>query len=419
MKARCAARFGYSLLGPSLGFLAALALSACSYAHEIGQFCEPPGTKREGPKGEAAVLHPLEVAPERLDDGWPVSTLAAEGLDTKPIGEMLRAIQDGEYTKVDSILIARNGRLILEAYFNGFGRSTKHNIKSAFKSVTSALLGIAIDKNLIADVNQPVSLFFPNYWPDIEDDRHTKRRITLGHLLTMTAGFSKEPGLDDAEDWYAFSLNQPMAGEPGTTYAYADANPMLIGGAIEHAAGQALPAFAKQHLFEPLGITNYCWTLTPKGRVMTDGSFYMRPRDMLTFGQVYLDSGVWRGRRVISESWVRESTSYYMEFARLAAERWQTRSQKDDAASNRLYPGWSMLNRRGYGYYWWNVGAPPGGNTRFDAYYANGDGGQKIVNFPNLDMVVVFTGSHYGKPIGAEQPWQLLHRYILPAVLDE
>ena len=398
--------------------LAGLGLGACLSVHTKPQLCEPPGAKLEHPQAGPAVLHPLDAPPERLDDGWPVSTIRAEGLNPDTMSNMVRAVDAGEFTKVDSILIARNGKLVLEAYFNGFGRETKHNIKSSFKSITSALLGIAIDKGLITDVNQPVSGFFPDYWPDIEDDRDTKSRITLGHLLTMTAGFDQQPGLDGAEDWYAFSLNQPMAAEPGARYAYSDANPTLIGGAIEHAAGRALPVFAKQHLFDPLGITDYCWTLTPKGRVMTDGSFYMRPRDMLTIGQVYLNGGVWRGRRVISEAWVSESTSYYMEFARLAAERWETRSLKSDAASKRPYPSWSMLNRRGYGYYWWNVGAPPGGDTRFDAYYANGDGGQKIVNFPNLNMVVVFTGSHYGEAVGAEQPWRLLHGYILPAVLD-
>ena len=398
--------------------LAGLGVTACASDLAKPQVCEPPGSKLEQPDGGPAVLHPLDASPERLDDGWAVSTLEAEGLDPDRIGEMLRAVEAGAFTKVDSILIARNGKLILEAYFNGFNRETKHNIKSAFKSLTSAMLGIAIDKGVVAGVSQPISAFFPDYWPRMQGDHDMKSRVTLGHLLTMTAGFGKAPGLDDAEDWVAFALDRPMAGEPGTTYAYADANPILIGGAIAQAAGEPVPGFARRHLFAPLGITDYCWTLTPKGRAMTDGSFYMRPRDMLTFGQVYMNGGVWRGRRVISEAWVRESTSYYMEFARLAAERWETKPAPNEAAPQPLYPRWSMLNRRGYGYYWWIVGAPPGYDTRFDAYYANGDGGQKIVNLPSLGMVVVFTGSHYGEPIGAEQPWRLLHGYILPAVLD-
>ena len=103
------------------------------------------------------------------------------------------------------------------------------------------------------------------------------------------------------------------------------------------------------------------------------------------------------------------STSYHREFRHPI-------SNHDEPEHH--YPSWSTRNRRGYGYYWWNVGAPVGQDTRFDAFYANGDGGQKIVIFPKLDIVVVITGSHYGKPIGAKQPWQLMHGYILPAVRD-
>ena len=116
----------------------------------------------------------------------------------------------------------------------------------------------------------------------------------------MTAGFQTASGLDDSQDWYRFSLDQAMAAEPGTVYAYSDANPILIGGVIAEAAGEPLTAFARKHLFRPLGVTDYCWTLTPAGQPMTDGSFYMRPRDMLKFGQLYLDDGAWRGQRIIS-----------------------------------------------------------------------------------------------------------------------
>lgn len=393
-------------------------LGACSLNPGVDQLCEPPGSRLEKPDAGRAIFDPVEEPPDRLEDGWPVSTLRVEGLDPEPIGKMIRAVEAGDYTKLDGILIARNGKLVLEAYFNGFDRDARHNIKSAFKSITSALVGIAVEKRLIADVNQPIANFFPDHWPHIRDDTDSKQRITLAHLLTMTSGFAKTPGLDGSADWVKFSLDQPMAGEPGTQYAYSDANPILVGGAIAQAAGEPVTEFAKKHLFNPLGITDYCWSLTPTGQAMTDGSFFMRPRDMLKFGQLYLDHGVWRGRRIISERWVTESTLKYVEFGRIALERWGTSPPAAQADIVQPYPSWSMLSRRGYGYYWWNVGAQPGNDSRYDVYYANGDGGQKIFNLPNLDLVVVVTGSHYGKPAGSEQSWEILHRFVLPAVLD-
>ena len=406
MKASTAVRLGSSALCACLGLLAALALSSCARAHEIGQFCEPPGTKREGPQGEASVLHPLDAPPEKLEDGWPVSTLAAEGFDPKPIGEMLRAVEAGEYTKLDSILIARNGKLVLEAYFNGYDRETKHDTRSAFKSFTSALVGIAIDKGLIEGIEQPMSAFFPDYWPDLRNDPEKKSRITLAHLLTMTPGFEAEENfgvgpfqedeMNRSDDWYRFTLDLPMAWKPGTQYAYNTPTTVLLGGVIAHAAGEPVPAFAKTHLFAPLGITDYCWTLTPKGRAMTGGNFFIRPRDMLKFGQLFLDGGVWHGQRLVSESWVRESTRRHLE----AAPPGKTGTE----------PG-----RLGYGYQWWTYRAR---NPRFDQYFASGNGGQKIFVFPGFDMVAVFTSSNYNKPIGHTQITRMFNRFIAPAMVD-
>ena len=403
MKARYAPRFR-GVAGSLLGSLAALALGSCAQAHQIGTFCEPPGTEREGPKGAASVLHPVDVAPKKLDDGWPVSSLKVEGLDPGKIDDMLRAVAAGEYTKVDSILIARNGKLILEAYFNGFDRETKHDTRSVFKSFTSALVGIALDKGLIDDIDRPISDFFPDYWPSVRNDVDKKSRITLAHLLTMTPGFDveenwgigpyREDEMNRSDDWYRFTLDLPMAWEPGTRYSYNTPTSVLLGGVIAHAAGEPVPAFAKTHLFEPLGITDYCWTLTPKGRAMTGGNFFIRPRDMLKFGQLFLDRGVWHGRRVVSEPWVRESTRRHL-------------------AAARPDPARDEPSQLGYGYHWWTFRAR---DPQFDQYFASGNGGQKIFVFPGFDLVVVFTSSHYGKTIGHTQPTQMFKRFIIPAL---
>ena len=380
----------------------------------VYHLCEPVGSVLAPPRARAAVVHVLNHTPEGLADGLPVSTLQEEGIAPGPIEDMLQAILSGQYTKLDSVLIARTGKLVLEAYFNGFDRETKHDMRSAFKSVTSALAGIAIDRGLVADTDQPIAGFFPDYWPSIEDGMAWKNRITLHHLLTMTPGFDAEesagigPNREDdmfrSEDWVAFSLNLPMAREPGARFSYNSSTTFLIGEIVARAAEEPLPEFAKANLFLPLGITDYCWTMTPRGRAVAQGNFYIRPRDMVKIGQLFLDHGTWQGRRIISVDWIEESTRAHVQSAAGSGSRLGSDGGKDHAG------------RDGYGYQWWTR---TDRNPTFDHYFASGNGGQKIFVFPRIDMVVVFTGSHYGLPIGHRQPTDLFNRYIAPAVLQD
>ena len=379
-------------------------------AHEgTSRLCEPPGSSAEQPEGGAPVLHAVAAAPEQMADGWPVSTLQAEGIDPARIGAMLREVEAGDYTKLDGILIARHGRLVLEAYFNGFDRETRHDTRSAFKSVTSTLAGIAIDRGIVADLEQPVAGYFAEYWPGIKADPDKKGRISLAHLLTMTTGFDaeenwgigpfREDDMWDSADWVRFSLDLPMAHEPGTQFSYNSSASFLLGEAVSRAAGEPLPAFAKRHLFEPLGITHYCWTVTGKGRAVAQGSFFMRPRDMLKLGQLFLDRGVWRGRRIVSEDWVTVATRRHVEAAPPDPKR-------------------RVPTSRGYGYHWWVNAVRPGEDYRTGRFFASGNGGQRIFVLPDLDMVVVFTGSHFNNPLGHEQPRRILSGSIFPAVAD-
>lgn len=376
--------------------------------------CEPVGSVLSPPRADAAVVHDVNRAPEGLADGLTVSALQEQGIAPEPVEDMLQAILSGQYTKLDSVLIARNGTLVLEAYFNGFDRETKHDMRSAFKSVTSALVGIAIDKGLVVDTEQPISEYFPDYWPSIDDGRSWKDRITLHHLLTMTPGFDaeesagigpdREEDMIRSEDWVAFSLGLPMACEPGARFSYNSSTSFLIGEIVARAAGDSLPEFAKANLFLPLGITEYCWTMAPQGCAVAQGFFHMRPRDMLKIGQLFLDRGTWQGRRIVSADWIEESTRPHVQSAAGSGSRLGSDDGKDGAA------------RDGYGYQWWTrtVRNPP-----FDHYFATGNGGQKIFVLPHFDMIVVFTGSHYGSFVGHRQTTDLFNRYIAPAVLQE
>jgi CubicO group peptidase (beta-lactamase class C family) len=376
-----------------------------AFGQEIGTtlLCEPSGSRIEPPGDGGAVLHGIDQAPDLLDDGLPVSTLLEEGIDPKPIGDMLAAIRDGEYTKLDSVLIARNGKLILESYFNGYDRDTMHDMRSAFKSVTSALAGIAIDKGLILDPDRPISDYFPDYWSHIQGDLALKNRISLTHLLTMTSGFNAEevfgigPNREDdmfrSQDWVTFTLGLSMAREPGTSFSYNSSTTFLIGEIVARASGEPLPQFAKKYLFEPLGISHYCWTLTPKQRAVAQGNFYIRPRDMIKIGQLFLNNGSWYERRIISTRWIENSTRHHVD-------------QRHEQPGNQPH-------RNGYGFQWWTWRAH---NSLFDYYSASGNGGQKIYVFPRINIVVVFTGSHYNRAIGHRQPTEIIDRYLVPAV---
>ncbi|MEE8289020.1 MAG: serine hydrolase [Nitrosomonadaceae bacterium] len=367
------------------------------------QLCEPSGSRVEPPGDGGAVLHAIDQAPDRLDDGLSVSTLQEEGIVPKPIGDMLAAIRNGEYTKLDSVLIVRNGKLILESYFNGYERETKHDMRSSFKSVTSALAGIAIDKGLIQDPNQAISRYFADYWPNIRIDAVQKQRISLIHLLTMTSGFDaeesagigpfREDDMSRSNDWIRFTLDLPMAHDPGKRFSYNSSTTFLIGEIVARAAGESLPQFAKEHLFEPLGIVTYCWTLTPKQRAVAQGSFFIRPRDMVKIGQLFLNQGTWKERRIISARWIEESTKHQVD---ILSDNKEKKHQRD-----------------GYGYQWWTRRAR---NSTFDHYFASGNGGQRILVFPRINMVVVCTGSHYNLEIGHRQLTEIFDRYIVPAV---
>ena len=168
---------------------------------------------------------------------------------------------------------------------------------------------------------------------------------------------------------------------------------------VAHATGEPAHEFAKRHLFDPLGITDYCWSETRSGQMATNSGFFIRPRDMLKFGQLYLDRGLWQGRRIVSAHWVSESTRPHVDSARPDPARTEP-------------------SHRAYGYLWWMRWPPPGIEHRFSWYLATGNGGQKIFVYRNIDMVVVFTGSHYGELVGHAQPLEILDRFILPALLD-
>jgi CubicO group peptidase (beta-lactamase class C family) len=348
--------------------------------------------------------------PEQRDDGWQTASPDEVGINPKKIRAAVDRIHDDTYQNIHSMVIVKDGMLVFEEYFPGhawsydddqfrgdlteFGVDTPHNLASVTKSFTSALVGIAIDQRFIPGVDGKVFAFFPEY-AELNDE--VKDKITLEHLLTMTSGLEwnetelpySDPGNDliqlfIVQDPIEYILAKPAVSTPGTEWYYNGGGTNLLGEVIRKATGQRIDDFAKGHLFEPLGITDYEWDYINPDMIHASGNLKLRPRDMAKLGYLYLNNGLWNGQRIISGAWVEESVKEHV----------------------------SLSDTEGYGYQWWLMTYRYGGNS-VDSFHASGWGGQRIIVFPSLDMVVVFTGGNY---VGASPVDEIVTRYILPAV---
>ena len=355
---------------------------------------------------------PANPAAQQPVSAWQTASPAEVGIDEQPLSDAVARIHAGTYQNVHSILIVKDGKLVFEEYFSGyawdyagegfkgeltdFDAETRHNLASVTKSFTSALIGIAIDKGFIPGVDEKVFSFFPEY-DGLRDER--KDKLTLEHLLTMTSGLewngmdvpvsTRDPRNDliqlfMVDDPIAYVLAKPVVDEPGTRWYYNGGGTNVLGEVIRTATGLRMDEFAEENLFAPLGITDYEWDLINPDVIHASGNLSLRPRDMAKLGYVYLNDGIWQGERIMSEDWVQESTQAH------ATTLWES----------------------GYGYQWWLATYRLGSQT-VGSFYADGWGGQRIMVFPDLDMVVVFTGGNYveGNPVD-----EIIERYILPAV---
>ncbi|WP_168118976.1 serine hydrolase [Paenibacillus sp. HB172176] len=278
-----------------------------------------------------------------------------------------------------SCLISRSNKLLFEHYRNRSIPGEISKINSCTKSILSALICIAMDEGLLPAANTPISVFFPEL--DADPDPR-KRAITLEHLLTMTAGFdwtefggqNSFPRMTRTDDWVRFALDQPMAETPGARMEYNSGASQLLSAILAQAVGNPVARFAEERLFSALDIRDYRWESDPKG-IHTGGfGLWLRPSDMLAFGQLFLGNGLWQGRRLLSEKRVKISTQPYVTVNR--------------------------PNRGFYGWHWWIDSFGPDeletregsiAFTAFDYYYARGYGGQFIYIIPKLETVVVLT----------------------------
>jgi CubicO group peptidase (beta-lactamase class C family) len=352
---------------------------------------------------ESGVEYSYQV-PQQTSDGWETAALSDVGLDTEPFIELMTGLFVRNDDHVHGILVAKDGKLVFEEYFPGedldlsnlsegiafayrdFDRTTLHCLASDSKSVTSVLLGIAIDEGLVGGTDETMFSFFPDY---SHHGDPVKNQITLRHMLAMASGLPWNEGYpyDDprndlvamvnSEDPIAYVMGTSTVAAADARFIYNSGTTNLLGEVVSRSSGVTLWAFAEQHLFAPLGINSYEWYAFPNASEMAVASstLYLRPRDMAKIGQTFLDRGVWNGNRVVSEDWVTASTARVI----------------DVPVSESPVPGYL----RGYGLQWW-LGTFSTANTDF--YTAAGWGGQFTIVIPDHDMVVVITAGDFEDP---------------------
>lgn len=329
--------------------------------------------------------------PKDLGDGLETGVIKNSGLNPILLDEMMRKIVDGTYPNVHSILIIKDGRLVFEEYFYEYNKDSLHELRSATKSIVSALTGIAIQQRLINSENDPVISFFPEY--NLNNNTAGKKRITIRHLLTNQSGLDCDISNDKSEgnemkmgysnDWVKFTLDLPMVDSPGGKGMYCSGNVITLGRIVEKATKQYLPDFAKKNLFTPMGVSNIRWSFKPDpSSAETFCQIYMRPRDMAKFGLLYLNKGKWHGKQILAHDWVMQSLAKH-----------------------------STVQNVDYGYLWWIKYLDADG-VRYYGKAAQGNGGQKIYIWEEQNMVTVITGGNYNTQSPSDE---LIRKYILPS----
>ncbi|WP_422858099.1 serine hydrolase domain-containing protein [Flagellimonas sp. S174] len=336
--------------------------------------------------------------PAQLNDGWTTANGKDFKIDTKQLDRLIQDVHAQKLVNTHSVLIAKENKLVFETYFDGNNANIPHDLRSASKSISSAVIGIAIDEGILESVDESLYSFIPKEYQHTKDDQ--KAKIRIKDLLTMSSGmdvnklasedYYQNPS--NPNSWLQTVLEAPMVNEPGTYFDYGSANPFLLGVCLNARLDMPMETYMHEKLFAPLGITNYINQTDDTERVpYFGGGMLLTSRDLLKFGQLFLNQGEWNGKQVISAEWVAESFGKY--------GRLQDTRDKNE-----------------YGYLWWHDSYEVNGKP-IAAIEARGAGGQFIFILPELEAVVVMTSGNFRNRKG-NQPRDILQEYILPALAN-
>lgn len=334
--------------------------------------------------------------PKEASDGLKTGLLKDEFRNPEPIIEMVKETIKGNFPDVHSILIYKNNKLVLEEYFYGYDENTPHQIRSATKPFIGGILGIAVDQGLIKSEKEKLLPYFRSIYPEIANVDERKKEITIENFLMYRHGMDcennnseskgNEQSMMQSKDLVKYTLDLPMVAEPGKSSSYCTGCPLTLGSLVEITANEQIEDFAKENLFEPIGISNYEWNFEPNQESMTTFSqMSISPRDLIKLAILFKDGGKWNGKQIISKEWIDKTFD---------------------------------MEKGDYGYLWEHKYFVIDGK-QYNSYLASGNGGQKINIWPELDMITVFTGGNYnsyqlyGK---STPPNQMIPNYILKSV---
>jgi CubicO group peptidase (beta-lactamase class C family) len=353
-------------------------------------------------------LHSLAAQPAPAAKPWTQATPQSVGLDPAALARFDSDIASGKYGHVDSMLIIRHGKIAYDRtyaqdYARIYGANAKeasalnahdpggpynyfnpwwhpyyrggdlHSLQSVTKTIASATIGVAVTRHEFPSLDTPVLQFFDAAKVENVDER--KRRMTIRHLLTMTAGLQWNEGLpyndpknsasvmEASPDWVRYTLDQPMAEEPGARFNYNSGASELLAHIFRVATGQDIEEYAARNLFAPLGINRFYWKRIPSGLADTEGGLYLERHDLARIMLLFHQNGLWDGKQIVSADWVKES----------------------------IAPSVTVNAKSGvkYGLKWWLY--PYGKDDPRLAFAGSGFGGQLPIVIPQYDIVVVFT----------------------------
>lgn len=311
---------------------------------------------------------------------WQTSSPEEQGIDSTQLARMCAQLQR-DRVSLHGFVLVRHDRIVAEAYVFPYAAASRHTMYSVSKSFTSSLIGIAIGQGLISSVDERVADIFANVTSQPLAER--MGRMTLRHLLTMSSGHSNDTTgrITSTLNWERAFMELPVEEEPGTRFVYNSGASYMLAAAVQRKSGTTAAAFAEQHLFRPLGITDYTWDTSPQGVISGGWGLSLRPRDMARFGLMYLHGGRWEGRQVVPESWVNEATR------------------------RQMHNGNAGFWGSGYGYQFWM--------NDFGGFRADGAFAQYIFVLPEHDLVAVFTNNLTSD---TELPARMIRQYILPTL---
>lgn len=309
---------------------------------------------------------------------WQHDTLQNHNINASAINSVHNTIDS---YPINAEVIVKDGVIVDEYYKDGYDQNSVFTLQSTSKSVTSALIGIAIDKGYIPSVNEPISTYFPQI---LESGSEYKSQITIWNLLTHTTGLNASDTANwnewlASDNWVNYVLERPATSRPGTVFSYFTGNTHLLSAIIQQATGKTAYEFGEEYLFDPLDMDSVECSTDPQGISDGGNGFAMNVYDMAKFGELYLNNGNWNGEQIISEQWVKDSTTLQFDRSSGSAD---------------------------YGYQWW---VRTFGENNHPAYFAQGHYGQYIFIVPDLNLVVAIT-SHYEGSTSVY--WQIMNNIV-------